>query len=115
MQSRVKWSINSSREIQHIKSRQECRNDECNDHRPVQNSAVEIDTTSYDDFDDGKNCIDFNVNNLDNTAFATCIKDISIAEEIAGNGDELKFGPHVQEVQLEADEWTANPPVSSPA
>ena len=87
----------------------ECRNNEWNNHRPVQNSTVD---TSDNDFDDSNNC----VNDLDNTPFATCIEDISIAEEIAGNGDDLQpFGTHVQEVQLDVDEWTANQSVTSPA
>ena len=66
--------------------------------------------TSDNDFDDSNNC----VNDLDNTPFATCIEDISIAEEIAGNGDDLPFGPHVKEVQLNVDESTANLSVTSP-
>ena len=46
---------------------------------------------------------------------ATCIKHTSIAEEIAGSGDDLTFGPHVQELQLDVDDFTSNQSVTTPA
>ena len=62
---------------------------------------METGTTSDADYDDDSNCVDLNViNNIDNTLFATCIEDISIVEEIAGNDDDLPFGAHVQRYSL---------------
>ena len=46
----------------------------------------------------------------------TCIKKMSIAEEMASSGDDdLSFGPHVQELQLDVDDFTSNQSVNSPA
>ena len=75
---------------------------------------METNTTSDDDLDDDNNYVDLNVaNDFDNMPFATCIEHMSIAEEIAGSGDDLSFGPHVQEVQFDVDELTPNQSVTS--
>ena len=75
---------------------------------------METNSTSDDDFDDGNNCVNLNVaNDFDYMPFATCREHMSIAEEIAGSGDDLPFGPHVQEVQFDVDELTPNQSVTS--